>query len=192
MRRRRRVWSRQSPAKRSLSTRSTRSTRRGDASGVGEAAVTPDAPTLDETSLGSGVDAQHLWADEITAAPENIRPPSNTPPSGHVEDHALEAWTAAFAPDPGIPAWLEDDAEPQPASAHTDVSGELPTEIVAGPAGETVADQRSADEQWPDSLLPDPLLPDPLLAEYAPYIPTPRSIPSIAPELTRKCLCARA
>ena len=155
-------------------------------SGAVEAAVTPDAPTLDETSLGSGVDAQHLWADEITAAPENIRPPSNTPPTGHVEDHALEAWTAAFAPDPGIPAWLEDDAEPQPASAPTDVSGVLETEIVAGPAAETVADQSSADEQWPDSLLPDPLL-----AEYAPYIPTPSSIPSIPPEL-RGNVSARA
>jgi hypothetical protein len=73
----------------------------------------PPASPLDESSLGSGIDAQGLWADDITAA--------GGAAAGELEPAAAPGAAVESTyttPTSAIPAWLEDDppvATPAPA-----------------------------------------------------------------------------
>jgi len=89
---------------------------------VESAAVT--AP-LDELSLGSGIDGQQLWAENITA--NDI--PANDIPASHIPGNDIpaeepETVAAPVAFDSSdtpaaitTPAWLEDEAPPPPVAA---------------------------------------------------------------------------
>jgi hypothetical protein len=99
----------------------------------------PPASPLDESSLGSGIDAQGLWADDITAAggaaAGELEPPAA---SGAAVESTYTTPTSA------IPAWLEDDppvATPVPAE-------EL--ELTPEPAPE-LPDVPAAATAWPTS-----------------------------------------
>jgi len=148
------------------------------------------AAPLDESSLGSGVDAQQLWADEITSAPENVK--SVTPPTNHhVDVDVVEtAWTASVSSDAGMPAWLADDSDTSSPTAATS------EHVVGEDANGGEVDGAAAATMPPIAETPEPMVldasgapsaeeswPDPLLAEYAPYIPTPSSIQAIPPHL---------
>jgi hypothetical protein len=101
-----------------------------------EAATSP----LDESSLGSGIDAQAMWADDITAAGDVAAGKIEPPAAPFVPPVAESTYTT---PTSAIPAWLEDDApaEARPAEApaqtpETVSELQAPAATPAWPAGE--------------------------------------------------------
>ena len=77
----------------------------------------PVASSLDEASLGSGIDGQQLWADDITATDIPVESDAVAAPVAVASSDAVLASTT--------PVWLEDDvapAEPTTAPVESEIT----------------------------------------------------------------------
>jgi hypothetical protein len=164
-----------------------------------ERAATPAPPSspLDQVALGSGSDAECLWADEASAAAEAAMGPE-TAPAAHGPD--LDAWPVANIE---MPAWLADDdtgltagqssgdwSEMPAIPSADDVIGMAPVddaiavgdvaspassdETLGAAAAETSGAAAAGVHAVPDQMATPfaagaDVWPDQLLAEYAPY-----------------------
>jgi hypothetical protein len=163
---------------------------RSDTVGSTAAPAPPPSP-LDHVALGSGSDAECLWADEASAAAEAAAEPE-TGPAAHGPD-VEDAWPVA---DAEMPAWLADDdtvvtagqssgdwSELAPIPSADDAIAMPPVDDAiaaddvahAASSNETLGtDPAAPADPGPDQLA-TPLAaasdawPDQLLAEYAPY-----------------------
>jgi hypothetical protein len=143
----------------------------------------PDEPApaspLDGESLGTGIDAQHLWGDEITqdtgdyeayeAGAELTTPNSE-------EDAPIEAgWASHTTPELPMPAWLEDDrnAEPTELFEQHEASADALPEALPPAAHEATASSivGSVPNGSPWS--------DPRMAAYAAFVTSPDGVPAI-------------
>jgi hypothetical protein len=106
---------------------------------------------LDVSSLGGGLDAHDVWAEDITAAGDRPAP----------EQAPVEP--AAITPSLGMPAWLADDPEPTPMASDVAATEVTPSEPDAGdePALPAWAPPAAASAfsspDWTDSTAIDPM-----------------------------------
>lgn len=174
-----------------------------DTVGNAAAAAPPPSP-LDQAALGSGSDAECLWADEASAAAEAaVAPETGRAAQGpDVEG----AWPVA---DAEMPAWLADDDTAVTAGQSSGDWSEMPAipsadDVIAMPPVDNVigvddvAHAASSEETLgadpaasPADPVPDQMAtpfaaasdvwPDQLLAEYAPYAaPSPETPTQVA------------
>jgi hypothetical protein len=165
----------------------------GSSDTVGSATAPEPPPSpLDQVALGSGSDAECLWADEASAAAEAAAGPE-TGPAAHAPG-AEDAWPVA---DAEMPAWLADDDTVVTAEQSSGDWSEMPPipsadDVIAvsrvddAIVVDDVASTASRDETLgaepavaPADPVPDQMAtpfatasdawPDQLLAEYAPY-----------------------
>jgi hypothetical protein len=181
---------------------------RGDTVGSAAAPAPPPSP-LDEVALGSGSDAECLWADEASAAAEAAAGPKTGAAA-----HGPDVEDACPVADTEIPTWLADEDTVATAGQSSGAWSEVPSipsadDVIAMPllddaiAVDDVAPAPSGDETLgadtsaaPADPLPDQMAtpfaagsdpwPDQLLAEYAPYAApaceTPADVAAVAPD----------
>jgi hypothetical protein len=142
----------------------------------------PDEPVaaapIDDNSLGTGIDAQHVWGDEITRDTGDYQAVSNPLDTLAVDPGQAQAiepgWASHTTPELPMPAWLADDSpagdtavrEELPAASLPD---ELPPASHEATANSIVGSVRS---QMPWS--------DPRVAAYAAFVTSPDGVPTIA------------
>jgi nicotinamidase-related amidase len=90
-----------------------------------------DSAPLDDASLGSGVDAQQLWAEDITAGTTGTPPAVSSvkPPAGRERS----------TPELAMPAWLADDSDPVPPPGEPLAASEA-----VAPNADTLGDSAAA------------------------------------------------
>lgn len=143
----------------------------------------PDEPTaaspLDGESLGNGIDAQHLWGDEIaqdTGDYQAYEASAELATPNSEEDAPIEAgWASQTTPELPMPAWLEDDrnAGPTELFEQHDASADALPDALPPAAHEATANSivGSAPNGSPWS--------DPRMAAYAAFVTSPDGVPAI-------------
>jgi hypothetical protein len=102
---------------------------------------------LDEHSLGSGLDAPEVWAQEITSAAEAIAQAGESVPA------SPSAESRPLTPSLGIPAWLADDTETAAADKQASMTFPTPTKDPAPEPGTWApieADANYSATDWSD------------------------------------------
>ena len=148
--------------------------------GAREASVSDDsvaASPLDGESLGSGIDAQQLWGDEITRDADDdqaydVDREQSTDDSG--EEAPLEAgWASHTTPELPMPAWLADDAPSELFESPPDPLEPLPNAL---PPASHEATSSSIVGSVPSA---SPWT-DPRIAAYAAFVTSPDGVPAIS------------
>jgi hypothetical protein len=127
---------------------------------------------LDDASLGSGVDAQQLWAEEITAGTTGTPPAVSSvkPPAGRERS----------TPELAMPAWLADDSDPVSPPAEPLAASEA-----VAPNADTLGDSAAAGSPPTFGTNPDHHL-SPLAARESPLAAREQSstLPANASEVS--------
>jgi hypothetical protein len=140
------------------------------------------ASPLDEESLGSGIDAQHPWGDEITHDAGDYQAVEGELESSTAdanEEAPLEAgWATRTTPELPMPAWLADDARGTPSQAGDEQPPEAISEALPPAAHEASASSivGSVPSGVPQSGAP---WSDPRMAAYAAFVTSPDGVPAI-------------
>jgi hypothetical protein len=135
---------------------------------------TAAASPLDGDSLGSGIDAQHLWGDEITQDTGDYQAyaPAAEPAADSSEDAPIEAgWASHTTPELPMPAWLADDtpgSSPEPFATSEPAVDDLPPAPHEATASSIVGSVPTGST-WSD----------PRVAAYAAFVTSPDGVPAI-------------
>jgi hypothetical protein len=140
------------------------------------------ASPLHGESLGSGIDGQHLWGDEITHGTGEYQAveadaESPTPDSG--EDAAIEAgWASRTTPELPMSAWLADNAGAMASRLFEERAPELMADALPPAAHEASVSSivGSVPGGAPHSGSP---WSDPRMAAYAAFVTSPDGVPAI-------------
>ena len=138
------------------------------------------ASPLDDEPLGSGIDAQQLWGDEITQDTgdyQAYQPATEVePPHAGGDEAPIEAgWASRTTPELPMPAWLSDDAANGPADLFDDQAPESDPMADDLPPAPHEATMSSVIGTVPNG---SPWS-DPRMAAYAAFVTSPDGVPAI-------------
>ena len=134
------------------------------------------ASPLEDESLGSGIDAQQLWGDEITQDTGDYRAyeaGSELPSPDSDDESPIEAgWASKTTPELAMPAWLADDAPVpelfQEQAVSDAIADDLPPAAHEATTSSIVGSAPNGSS-WTD----------PRMAAYAAFVTSPDGVPVI-------------